>query len=128
MATISTRPVTTIARPKAQPKLETLGRVVGTQGAKAFKPSQVMKDVRVGVVGSVPSDALFASQKYRRGEVKANEYVGEVLNTSLGMGAWTVAAAGNATLRAGERITLQPGFLVRAGGGFRAEIDPSLRP
>jgi hypothetical protein len=42
--------------------------------------------------------------------------------------AWIVAATGNATLRAGERITLQPGFRVQAGGRFRAEIDPSLRP
>jgi hypothetical protein len=42
--------------------------------------------------------------------------------------AFVVTATGNATLRAGERITLRPGFQVRASGRFQARMDPSLRP
>ncbi len=42
--------------------------------------------------------------------------------------AFTVMATGDATLRAGERIELRPGFRVRAGGRFRAEITSELAP
>ncbi|MCB1770788.1 MAG: hypothetical protein KDJ31_13990 [Candidatus Competibacteraceae bacterium] len=40
---------------------------------------------------------------------------------------YVVSAAGAATLRAGARITLQPGFRVQTGGRFRAWIDPCMR-
>ncbi len=39
---------------------------------------------------------------------------------------FTVMTPANVALRAGERITLRPGFRVRAGGRFRAEIDSEL--
>jgi hypothetical protein len=42
--------------------------------------------------------------------------------------AFVVTATGNATFRAGERITLRPGFQVRAGGRFQARMVPSLKP
>ncbi|AHE98501.1 serine protease [Thioalkalivibrio paradoxus ARh 1] len=40
--------------------------------------------------------------------------------------AFVVTATGDATFRAGQRISLRPGFAVRAGGRFRAEIEPGL--
>ncbi|MCB1777723.1 MAG: hypothetical protein KDI50_09830 [Candidatus Competibacteraceae bacterium] len=42
--------------------------------------------------------------------------------------AYTVSSTGDVTLRAGERIILQPWFRVQMGGRFRAEIDSSLIP
>lgn len=42
--------------------------------------------------------------------------------------AYIVTAMGNVTLRAGERITMLPGFQVQTGGRLQVAIDPSLKP
>lgn len=101
------------ARPPAKKALETVGRVTGTQAARRFNPAVVATDIRTGVVGSIPGDALFASQRYRRGELEANEYVADVLNTSLGFGAWTLGAAAVGALLAPVGL---PVFLTGVAG------------
>ena len=41
---------------------------------------------------------------------------------------FTVASSGEVAFRAGQRITLNPGFRVQAGGRFTARIVPPIRP
>jgi hypothetical protein len=42
---------------------------------------------------NVPFEALFQSQAYRRGELKANEYAATTIVNSVGFSAWTVGGA-----------------------------------
>ncbi len=57
--------------------------------------------------------------------VTGTEFYGACRTLTAGP-AFVVTASGDATFLAGQRITLRPGFAVRAGGRFRARIDPSL--
>lgn len=71
----------------------TMGRVLGTHARDTLKPSVLAKDVVMGGVSNIPFDGLFNSQAYRRGELKANEYVARILGNSISFGAWTVGGA-----------------------------------
>ncbi|HEY9856762.1 MAG TPA: hypothetical protein V6D05_13545, partial [Stenomitos sp.] len=71
----------------------TVGRVLGTQVRDTLKPSMLAKDAVMGGVSNIPFDGLFNSQAYRRGELKANEYVARILGNSIGFGAWTIGGA-----------------------------------
>ena len=66
--------------------------VMGTHGAKLSR-DELIREVKAGVLVSAPIEGIFESQKYRRGEIKANEYVGRVVANSLGFGTWTVGGA-----------------------------------
>lgn len=59
-----------------------------------------MKDAKIGVVSTLPIDALMYAADYRNGKTTAKQYVGKVVGDSLGFGAWTFAAAGAAAVAA----------------------------
>lgn len=71
----------------------TMGRVLGTHARDTFKPSLLAKDIAIGGVSNLPFDGLFNSQAYRRGDLKANEYVARVVASSIGGGVWTLGGA-----------------------------------
>ncbi len=71
----------------------TVGRVLGTHARDSFKASALAKDITLGGVSNIPFDGLFSSQAYRRGELKANEYVARVVTSSIGGGIWTLGGA-----------------------------------
>lgn len=84
-----------IGRLQAQPSnvASTVGRVLGTHGRDTLKPSLLAKDIAIGGLGDIPFEGLFASQAYRRGELKANEFVARVVSGSIGGGIWTLGGA-----------------------------------
>lgn len=87
-------------------------KIVGTHGATMSR-DELVREVKAGVLVSAPIEGIFESQAYRRGEIKANEYVGRVVANSLGFGTWTVAAAGAAAALAPLGA---PAFLIGAAG------------
>jgi hypothetical protein len=80
-------------RLRAQRPLETVSRVVGTHAPQTLSARALAQDVKVGVVSSVPFEALFASQEYRRGDISAKEYVAKALGNSVNFASWTVGGA-----------------------------------
>jgi hypothetical protein len=52
----------------------------------------------------------------------------EACRTITAGSGFEVVAPGHATLRAGERIVLEDGFSIGAGGRLTVEVDPALRP
>lgn len=94
----ATQPPLRMPRMSAAPKLaedaaSTVGRIMGTQVRKQLSAGALLKDAAVGGIGNVPFDGLFSSQAYRRGELKANEYVARVASSSLGGVVWTAGGA-----------------------------------
>ena len=87
-------------------------RIVGTAG-HAISRDELVREVKAGVLVSAPIEGIFESQHYRKGEIKANEYVGRVVANSLGFGTWTVAGALAAAALAPVGL---PAFLVGAAG------------
>lgn len=82
-----------VQRLHAKRPLETVSRVVGAHAPQRLSPAVLAKDVKTGVVSSIPFDALFSSQEYRRGELSAKQYVAKTLSTSISAAAWTVGGA-----------------------------------
>lgn len=88
-----------IGRLPAQPRQvasevgSTVGRVLGTQARETLNASVLAKDALMGGVSNIPFDGLFNSQAYRRGDLKANQYVARILGNSIGFGAWTLGGA-----------------------------------
>lgn len=88
-----------IGRVPAQPArvatevTSTMGRVLGTHARDSLKASALAKDIAIGGLSNIPFDGLFSSQAYRRGDLKANEYVARVVTSSIGGGIWTLGGA-----------------------------------
>lgn len=87
-------------------------RIVGTHGSTISR-DELVREVKAGVLVSAPIEGIFESQAYRRGEIKANEYVGRVVANSLGFGTWTVGGALAAAVLAPVGL---PAFLAGAAG------------
>lgn len=77
----------------AEDAVSTVGRLMGTHARKQLSAGALVKDAAVGGVANVPFDGLFSSQAYRRGELKANEYVARVVSSSVGGVVWTAGGA-----------------------------------
>ncbi len=109
-------PTTTVRTAPAAAPVASVGdrarRMVGTHGAKISR-DELVREVKAGVLVSAPIEGIFESQKYRKGEIKANEYVGRVVANSLGFGMWTVGGALAAAALAPVGL---PAFLVGAAG------------
>jgi len=92
---------TGVTRPGATPKptaikqtvQETAGRILGTQARDSLQIKTLASDLTVGGVANIPFEGLFASQQYRTGKLKANEYVAQILANSMTFGAWTAGGA-----------------------------------
>lgn len=78
----------------------TVGQLIGTHARARLTPGLLVKDAALSGVANVPFDGLFSSQAYRRGELKANEYLAKVAANSVGMAVWTGGAALAAALLA----------------------------
>jgi len=102
-----------VQRLHAQRPLETVSRAMGAHVPTSVSPKMLMKDVKTDVVASIPFDALFMSQEYRRGEVTAKEYVANTLSTSVSSVAWTVGGAAMGALLAPVGV---PALLVGIAG------------
>jgi hypothetical protein len=116
---LEVRPVaitpTTTVRTAASPAATTADRarrIVGTAGSTLSR-DELVREVKAGVLVSAPIEGIFESQGYRKGEIKANEYVGRVVANSLGFGMWTVGGALAAAALAPLGL---PAFLVGAAG------------
>ncbi|MEB3195916.1 MAG: hypothetical protein VKP62_01820 [Candidatus Sericytochromatia bacterium] len=102
------RPLT----PAATGVAERAKRLAGLSGV-AMTRDQFVSEVKAGVVFSAPLEGIFASQKLRNGEIKANEYVGRVVANTLSVAAWTAGGALAATALAPLGL---PAFVVGAAG------------
>lgn len=80
-------------RLRAPRSMKTVSRVVGTHAPQTLSPKVLAQDVKTGVVSSIPFEALFTSQEYRRGEITAKEYVAKAVGNSIGFGSWTIGGA-----------------------------------
>jgi hypothetical protein len=67
-------------------------RLAGLSGTRMTR-DQWVGEVKAGVAFSVPLEGLFESQKFRRGEIQANEYMGRVVANTLSNIAWTTGGA-----------------------------------
>jgi hypothetical protein len=82
-----------VQRLRSNRPLETVSRAMGIHVPTSLSPAKLAMDVKTDVVASIPFDALFTSQEYRRGELTAKEYVAKTLSTSVSSVAWTVGGA-----------------------------------
>jgi hypothetical protein len=72
--------------------------MVGLGSERNFK--QLVSDMKWGMAISAPIEAIFASQDYRNGKFKANEYIGKVASRSVSDITWTAGAwAANTALK-----------------------------
>lgn len=90
-----------------------VSRAVGLNIPTTLSPKHLAREIKLDVVASIPFDALFTSQQYRRGEMTAKEYVAETLSTSLSSIAWTGGGAVMGALLAPVGI---PALLVGIAG------------
>lgn len=88
-------------------------RVVGLK-ASPLSPKALGKEVKLGVLSSIPVEALMLSQAYRRGDIDAKTYAATTLSNSVSFGSWTVGGALVGSLIPGG--TLIGGALGFAGG------------
>ncbi|MEB3220654.1 MAG: hypothetical protein VKS61_01110 [Candidatus Sericytochromatia bacterium] len=105
-----TRPVAATAAPAGIG--ERAKRIAGLAGTRMTR-DQFVSEVKVGMVFSAPMEGVFESQKFRKGEIKANEYVGRVLANTLSTAAWT---AGGALAGAALAPVGMPLFVAGAAG------------
>ena len=92
---------TGVTRPGATPRptpiqgtvKDTAGRILGTRARDSLQLKTLATDMSIGGVSNVPFEALFASQQYRNGKLKANEYVAQAVANTLTFGAWTAGGA-----------------------------------
>jgi hypothetical protein len=70
-----------------------IGELAGTHFRDALSVRSLAKEAGTSGVLNVPFEALFQSQAYRRGELKANEYAAATIVNSVGFSAWTVGGA-----------------------------------
>ena len=80
-------------RLQANRPLDTVSRAMGMHVPTSLSPKVLVQDMKTDVVASIPFDALFTSQEYRRGELTAKEYVAKTLSTSISSIAWTGGGA-----------------------------------
>lgn len=78
-----------------------------------MSPDQFISHVKTGLVTDIPLEGIFASQKFRRGDIQANEYVGRVIANGLSLAAWTAGGALAGTLLAPLGL---PVFIAGAAG------------
>jgi hypothetical protein len=93
--------------------LETVSRVVGAHAPQTLSAAAIARDVKTGVVSSIPFDALFSSQEYRRGEITAKQYVAKTLNFSISAASWTLGGTMMGALLAPVGL---PAFVVGVAG------------
>lgn len=93
ISNLNANPVGQAQRLRSNRPLDTVSRVVGTHVPQKLSARALAQDVKVGVVSSIPFDALFASQEYRRGEINAKQYVAKAVGNSINFGAWTIGGA-----------------------------------
>lgn len=81
---------------------KTVGRVMGIQGDSLSlgqllhspdAQKALLKDAKIGAISNVPFDLYMFSQDYRKGKLKANQYVAQTISDSVGFGAWTIGGA-----------------------------------
>ncbi len=82
-----------VQRLQPQRPPSTVSRAMGIHVPTSLSPKVLAQDIKADVVASIPFDALFTSQEYRRGEVTAKEYVAKTLSTSISSIAWTGGGA-----------------------------------
>lgn len=87
-------------------------RIAGLAGTTMTR-DQFVREVKAGVVFSAPMEGMFESQKFRRGEIQANEYLGRVAANTLSVAAWT---AGGALAAAALSPLGLPVFVLGAAG------------
>ena len=94
LATGVTRPGVA-PRPTAikQTVQDTAGRILGTAARDSLQIKALASDLAIGGVSNIPFEGLFASQQYRTGKLKANEYIAQILANSATFGAWTAGGA-----------------------------------
>lgn len=97
-----------------------VGRIMGTKAPSKFSRDVLVRDIKAGVLISVPFEAVFSSQKYRRGEIKANEYVASVVANSMGFGMWTLGGALAAAALAPLGAPIYVGAVLGFGAGMLA--------
>lgn len=110
MTTIANAAVTTA--PRAANVGEQARRVVGLAGHKMTR-DELVRDMKVGVAFQAPFEAIIEGQSYRKGEIKANEYVARIVANSLGFATWTLGGAAATALLAPMGA---PAFLLAAAG------------
>lgn len=112
MKPVSLNPINQASATRANDALKSAQRIAGLSATR-MTPDQFVSDVKAGLIVDVPMEGLFASQKFRNGKIKANEYVGRVLANSLGIAAWTAGGALAGTLLAPFGL---PVFIAGAAG------------
>jgi hypothetical protein len=90
-------------------------RLAGLSGVRMTR-DQFVGEVKAGVAFSLPLEGMFESQKFRRGEIEANEYVGRVTANTLSNIAWVAGGAVSAAALAPFGLPL----FVTGAAGFAA--------
>lgn len=112
MSINATAAVTTAPAPRAASIGDQARRVVGLAGHKMTR-DELVRDMKIGVAFQAPFEAIIEGQSYRKGEIKANEYVARIVANSLGFATWTLGGAAAAALLAPLGA---PAFLLAAAG------------
>lgn len=89
----SLKQVRRFAAETAPKQAGSMQRMMGMATRDSFQTSAVLKDAAHAGVLNIPFDALFQSQEYREGKLKANEYVAKIITNSVGFGVWTIGGA-----------------------------------
>lgn len=110
MALAPTAAVTTA--PAARTVGDRARSVVGLASHKLTR-DELVRDMKIGVAFQAPFEGVIEGQAYRKGEIKANEYVARVIANSLGFATWTLGGATAAALLAPIGA---PAFLLAAAG------------
>jgi hypothetical protein len=104
-----------IAAPASSGVAERAKRLAGLSGVRMTR-DQFVGEVKAGVAFSLPLEGMFESQKFRRGEIKANEYMGRVTANTLSNIAWVAGGAVSAAALAPFGLPL----FVTGAAGFAA--------
>jgi hypothetical protein len=67
-------------------------RVLGLK-ATPLEPKLLAKEIKFGVLSSIPLEALMLGEGYRRGDVDAKTYLASTLSNAVASGAWTIGGA-----------------------------------
>jgi hypothetical protein len=90
-------------------------------GSTATEPGDEQPTVGSVLPATLPSDRVL-QENVQSGEDRSWE-----AKNSITAAGFTVERGGRATLKAGNRIILKPGFHAKRGSQFNAQIDPSLK-
>jgi hypothetical protein len=88
--------------------------------ATPLHAQELAREVKFGVVSSLPLEALMLGQAYRRGDIDAKTYAATTLSNSVSFGTWTIGGALVGSLIPGG--TLIGGALGFAGGMLTQSI------